>query len=208
MYCCTHFWAVFWQTNPSKKVKAHNEYIEYLRNMITQEEAALEKTENAQVKDAIQRRIDAFKVDLEKALPDAVKAEVPVDEVLEESSEEVAESEDATVEETVTQEESYEANAESTTLTEGLTEDADLEVSADEFEELIKSPDFQKPISDTAVRAMLAMEDEEKKEEKKEQAILRREYIDSVKASFTSQMGPKEEWIQLRKEQEAKKKGK
>ena len=45
-------------------------------------------------------------------------------------------------------------------------------------------------------------------EEKKEQAILRREYIDSVKASFTSQMGPKEDWIQLRKEQEAKKKGK
>ena len=45
-------------------------------------------------------------------------------------------------------------------------------------------------------------------EEKQEQAILRREYIDSVKASFTSQMGPKEEWIQLRKEQEAKKKGK
>ena len=43
-------------------------------------------------------------------------------------------------------------------------------------------------------------------EEKQEQAILRREYIDSVKASFTSQMGPKEEWIQLRKEQEAKKK--
>ena len=43
-------------------------------------------------------------------------------------------------------------------------------------------------------------------EEKQEQAVLRREYIDSVKASFTSQMGPKEEWIQLRKEQEAKKK--
>ena len=43
-------------------------------------------------------------------------------------------------------------------------------------------------------------------EEKQEQAVLRREYIDSVKASFTSQMGPKEEWIQLRKEQEEKKK--
>ena len=43
-------------------------------------------------------------------------------------------------------------------------------------------------------------------EEKQEQAVLRREYIDSVKASFTSQMGPKEEWIALRKEQEEKKK--
>ena len=44
-------------------------------------------------------------------------------------------------------------------------------------------------------------------EEKQEQAVLRREYIDSVKASFTSQMGPKEEWIELRKQQE-KNKGK
>lgn len=42
-------------------------------------------------------------------------------------------------------------------------------------------------------------------EEKKEQAILRREYIDSVKASFTSQMGPKEEWIELNRQQREKK---
>ncbi len=43
-------------------------------------------------------------------------------------------------------------------------------------------------------------------EEKQEQAILRREYIDSVKASFTSQMGPKEEWIELNRQQREKKK--
>lgn len=149
------------------KLDAHNEYIAYLRATLAEEEKALENATNEQVKAAIQRRIEAFKMDLENALPDAVKAEVPVDEVVEESSEEVAESEDPIAEETVTQEESYEANAESTTLTEGLTEDADLEVSADEFEELIKSPDFQKPISDTAVRAMLAADDEpaEKTEE-------------------------------------------
>ena len=42
-------------------------------------------------------------------------------------------------------------------------------------------------------------------EEKQEQAILRREYIDSVKASFTSQMGPKEEWIELNRQQREKK---
>ena len=41
--------------------------------------------------------------------------------------------------------------------------------------------------------------------EKQEQAILRREYIDSVKASFTSQMGPKEEWIELNRQQREKK---
>ena len=43
-------------------------------------------------------------------------------------------------------------------------------------------------------------------EEKQEQAILRREYIDSVKASFTSQMGPKEEWIELNRQQRENKK--
>ena len=43
-------------------------------------------------------------------------------------------------------------------------------------------------------------------EEKQEQAILRREYIDSVKASFTSQMGPKEEWIELNRQQKEKNK--
>jgi hypothetical protein len=49
-----------------------------------------------------------------------------------------------------------------------LKEGADLEVSADEFEELIKSPEFQKPISDAAVRAMMNAEKdtEEVKESK------------------------------------------
>ncbi|MBO5223786.1 MAG: DUF896 domain-containing protein [Clostridia bacterium] len=37
-------------------------------------------------------------------------------------------------------------------------------------------------------------------EEKKEQEILRREYIDSVKASFTSQLGDREEWLKARRE--------
>ena len=40
-------------------------------------------------------------------------------------------------------------------LIEELTEDADLEVSAAEFEELIGSPEFKKPISDNEARAML-----------------------------------------------------
>ena len=146
------------------KLDAHNEYIAYLRATLADEEKALENATNEQVKAAIQRRIDAFKMDLENALPDAVKAEAPVDEAVEESSEEVAESEDATVEETVAQEESYEATTGSAPLIEGLTEDADLAVSADEFEELIKSPEFQKPISDTAVRAMLSKENDEERE--------------------------------------------
>lgn len=137
------------------KLEAHNEYIEYLRNMIAQEEAALEKTENAQVKDAIQRRIDAFKEDLENALPEAVKN----DDTIEEPAEEPAEP----VDENTAEEHTEETEEVAESLTEALHEDTD--VSDAEFDQLMNSSEFKKPISDTAVRAMLAMEDEDNKEE-------------------------------------------
>jgi hypothetical protein len=144
------------------KLDAHNEYIEYLRNTIAQEEAALEKTENAQVKDAIQRRIDAFKADLEAALPDAVKND---EAIAEEPAEETAEEPDDT--EAPIEEPVAETDEVTESLTEALHEDTDAEVSDAEFEQLMNSSEFKKPISDTAVRAMLAMEAEEnsKKEE-------------------------------------------
>ena len=63
-----------------EKLKAHNDYIAYLQQMIKQEEEALNKAENDEIKAAIQRRLDAFTTDLEDALPDAVKAEAPVEE--------------------------------------------------------------------------------------------------------------------------------
>ena len=146
------------------KLEAHNEYIEYLRNMITQEEAALEKTENAQVKEAIQRRIDAFKADLEAALPEAVKNDEAIEEPVEEVEAPVEEIE-VEAEPEVT-EEALVIDTENT-LTEALHEDTDTDVSDAEFEQLMNSSEFKKPISDTAVRAMLAMEDKEdaKKEE-------------------------------------------
>lgn len=58
------------------KLKAHNDYIEYLKNMIKQEEESLKSAENEFVKKAIQRRLDAFKADLEEALPEELKTEV------------------------------------------------------------------------------------------------------------------------------------
>jgi hypothetical protein len=140
------------------KLEAHNEYIEYLRSKISEEESALEKTENAQVKDAIQRRIDAFKADLEAALPEAVKTE----EAIEEPIEELGTPEVETEVEPEAKEETEEVNE---SLTEALHEEADTEVSDAEFDQLMNSSEFKKPISDTAVRAMLAMEDEDKKEE-------------------------------------------
>lgn len=203
------------------KLDAHSEYIEYLRDMISQEEAALEKTENAQVKDAIQRRIDAFKVDLEAALPEAVKndnvAEEPVEEVEApaentETAKEIAESltrgfspekawelardlgrsgEDGPgpgVSEYYCNEchatyyfkdEDYEYDGccprcgehhgNFNKIEEALHEDTDTDVSDAEFDQLMNSSEFKKPISDTAVRAMLAMEKDE--EAKKEESL-------------------------------------
>ena len=134
------------------KLKAHNEYIEYLRTAIADEEAELEKIDNGQVKAAIQRRIDAYKEDLEKALPDEVKNSAAVEEPVEETA----------VEEPVEMEETEATLGEA--LTEALKEDKELEVSADEFEKLINEPEFKKPISDTAVRAMLNAESDEERE--------------------------------------------
>lgn len=135
------------------KLEAHNEYIEYLRTVITQEEETLEKTENAQVKDAIQRRIDAFKADLETALPEAVKNDEAI-------AEETVEAEETTAEESTA--ETEEVNE---SLTEALCEDTNTDVSDAEFEQLMNSSEFKKPISDTAVRAMLTMEDEPQEKE-------------------------------------------
>lgn len=64
-------------------------------------------------------------------------------------------------------EESYFSAHADTVLTEELLEDADLDVSADEFEDLINSPEFKKPISDNAARAMMD-EFDEKDDKKKE----------------------------------------
>jgi predicted Zn-ribbon and HTH transcriptional regulator len=140
------------------KLEAHTEYIEYLRNMIAQEEEALENTKNAQVKDAIQRRIDAFKADLEEALPEAVKN----DTATEEPAEEVAEPEtDIEIAE--------ETKEVSESLTEALRENT--EVSDAEFEQLMNSSEFKKPISDVAVRAMLAAEKEAAEEVPVEESV-------------------------------------
>ena len=139
------------------KLEAHNEYIEYLRAAIAQEEDKLEKATNEQVKVAIQRNIDAFKADLENALPEAVKNDSVVNkEPVEEPGEDTQAEETAEVE-NPTEETTGEVNE---SLTEALHEEADTEVSDAEFEQLMNSSEFKKPISDTAVRAMLDMEKE------------------------------------------------
>ena len=116
------------------KLAAHNEYIEYLRAAIAQEEEKLEKANNEQIKETIQRNIDAFKADLENALPDAVKEDSYVEEPEVEGTEETVEEPVETTEEPIEEpieepvEESEEEPVEealettdSTALTEGLT---------------------------------------------------------------------------------------
>lgn len=74
------------------KLDAHNDYIKYLQEEISKEEKALEEAKNDFIKEAIQRRIDALKEDLEKALPEEVKEIKEV--VAEEDAEKPLEIED------------------------------------------------------------------------------------------------------------------
>ena len=68
------------------------------------------------------------------------------------------EDEEPEEEEEEKKEESFNTGSGEQILTEELTEDTDLDVSADEFEKLISSPEFKKPISDNEARSMsLAM---------------------------------------------------
>lgn len=97
------------------KLKAHDEYIAHLRTTIEQEEKALEAEKNEQIKTSIQGRIDTLKAELEAALPDAVKAEAPVEdtEVAEEETIETEETVEETTEEVPVEENETEETTES-----------------------------------------------------------------------------------------------
>lgn len=153
------------------KLEAHNEYIEYLRAAIAQEEEKLEKATNEQVKVALQRNIDAFKADLENALPDAVKNGTAVADMQTEENTDDNTTEEVVDTEPATQEEAYATIVTGEALTEALHEDNNLEISEDEFEELIKSPEFKKPISDAEARAMINDEKDEAEESAVNEAV-------------------------------------
>lgn len=112
------------EDNLDDALKDHEEYIEYLRAMINQEEEALSKATNEQVKKAIQKRIDAFREDLEAALPDAVKAEAQEEELpdaeaagLEDATDNTSDETEATNDETEETTESLHEAVESMTDT-------------------------------------------------------------------------------------------
>ena len=125
--------------------------------------------------------------------------EVPVDETEEETSEESTDGEedlealdlediDLNIEDDETEaNESFQTETRgSENLTEELTEEAEPEVSAEDFEKLIKSPEFQKPISDNDARAMMQELDET--EDKEVSEALEEGIFDKIKNKFTNAM--------------------
>ena len=169
-----------------EKLKAHNDYIAYLQQMIKQEEEALKKAENDEIKAAIQRRLDAFTADLEAALPDAVKAETPaeeekVEEPTEETAEEKAE-EEAPVDEALT-EETKECKI-------VLSDKPEKEVftgTKEECEKIIEKNKETKTAKEHGLKIVEPAADENKTEEKSEKSALKESVeseIDSIIASW------------------------
>ena len=183
-----------------EKLKAHNDYIAYLQQMIKQEEEALKKAENDEIKAAIQRRLDAFTADLEAALPDAVKAEAPVEEEkIEEPTEEETSVEEVAEEETPVEEETK--TEEETSVDEALTEEAEeckvvlsdkpeKEVftgTKEECEKIIEKNKETKTAKEHGLEIVELASDENKTEEKLENLALNESVeseIDSIIASW------------------------
>ena len=164
-----------------KQLKLHNEYIDYLQKAIKQEEDALKEVENEEIKAAIQRRLDGFKEDLQAALPEAVKDNLPAEDAkLPEPGEvdvdadsvkaDEGDKEDSPVEESLNKSELLkkaekdemhtDLEPENKSLNEsGLTEAS--EVSDSEIEELFNSDEFKTPISDSEVERIIAADKNE-----------------------------------------------
>ena len=138
------------------KLKAHNDYIEYLKAMINQEEEALKKAENEFVKKAIQRRLDAFKADLEEALPAAVKDEVATNEL--------PTPEEADMEAAAENKDDNENKNEKAEKKESLTEDLEAEQKLDAEEAALERTDAEDYIveatNNSVMKALDALEAE------------------------------------------------
>ena len=154
-----------------KKLKEHNDYIDYLKNLISQDEEALKRAENQEVKDAIQRRLDSEKLDLENALPEAVKNnsnDLPTPEEAEVPAEPEVKEESLNKSEAAPSENETENGSENLTLNESLTE-SDDEIrkiiaswsfdeglkEASDLDTLLDSDEFKKPVSDKEVKQCL-----------------------------------------------------
>ena len=138
------------------KLKAHSDYIEYLKTMINQEEEALKKAENEFVKKAIQRRLDAFKADLEEALPAAVKDEVATNDL--------PTPEEVDMEAAAENKDDNENKNEKAEKKESLTEDLEAEQKLDAEEAALERTDAEDYIveatNNSVMKALDALEAE------------------------------------------------
>lgn len=180
-----------------EKLKAHNDYIAYLQQMIKQEEEALKKAENDEIKAAIQRRLDAFNADLEAALPDAVKAEASVEETAEEPVEEETKTEEEKIEEPA-EETAEEKAEEEAPVDEALTEESkeckvvlsdkpEKEVftgTKEECEKIIEKNKETKAAKEHGLKIVEPAADENKAEEKAALKESVESEIDSIIASW------------------------
>lgn len=117
------------------QMDAYNDYIDYLQDMINQEEKALEKAKNDLVKEAIKRRLDAFKLELENALPDAVTSEVTVVDLPTPEAAEKADDADPVEDETTSVEEAEEVEeVKVESLTESKEDCEEYEITSIEYD--------------------------------------------------------------------------
>lgn len=189
-----------------EKLKAHNDYIAYLQQMIKQEEEALKKAENDEIKAAIQRRLDAFNADLEAALPDAVKAEVSVEEPTEEETPAEEEKVEEPAEETAEEKAEEEAPVDEALTEETkeckvvLSDKPEKEVftgTKEECEKIIEKNKETKTAKEHGLKIVEPAADENKAEEKSALKESVESEIDSIIASWGVNEGLNNEGVSL-----------
>ena len=145
------------ESDLSKKLKEHNDYIETLQDEIKKEEEAIKVAKNEFIKKLHENNLASLKAALDKAIPEEVKAEEAIDDLPtpEEAAEELPDSKTELTEQLDTKEMQIKESA--------------SEVSDSEIKELLNSEEFNTPISDEEVDRII--EDEKNLKEDKSKSV-------------------------------------
>ena len=145
------------ESDLSKKLKEHNDYIETLQDEIKKEEEAIKVAKNEFIKKLHENNLASLKAALDKAIPEEVKAEEAIDDLPtpEEAAEELPDSKTELTEQLDTKEMQIKESA--------------SEVSDSEIKELLNSEEFNTPISDEEVDRII--EDEKNLKEGKSKSV-------------------------------------
>ena len=134
------------ESDLSKKLKEHNDYIETLQDEIKEEEEAVKVAKNEFIKKLHENNLASLKAALDKAIPEEVKAEEAIDDLPtpEEAAEELPDSKTELTEQLDAKEMQIKESA--------------SEVSDSEIKELLNSEEFNTPISDEEVDRIIENE--------------------------------------------------